>query len=158
MPSIHICKGDISLTMISSCKVPPQSNCSRSEFLRSKGGQDQRSGQEVPCTYSLALYTVAAANLSQPNKGSWVTGTDVLARRRYCFRLSTGSKSWDAILNGGFQSMSISEVFGEFRCGKTQLAHTLCVIAQLPKEQGGGEGKVAYLGLLFYSSLRQDNI
>jgi meiotic recombination protein DMC1 len=42
--------------------------------------------------------------------------------------------------------MSISEVFGEFRCGKTQLSHTMSVIAQLPKDMGGAEGKVAYIG------------
>lgn len=41
--------------------------------------------------------------------------------------------------------MSISEVFGEFRCGKTQLSHTMSVVAQLPKEMGGAEGKVAYI-------------
>ena len=46
----------------------------------------------------------------------------------------------------GFQTMSISEVFGEFRCGKTQLSHTMSVIAQLPKDMGGAEGKVAYIG------------
>lgn len=44
--------------------------------------------------------------------------------------------------------MSISEVFGEFRCGKTQLSHTMSVIAQLPKDLGGAEGKVAYIGIL----------
>lgn len=47
--------------------------------------------------------------------------------------------------NSGFQSMSISEVYGEFRCGKTQLSHTMSVVAQLPKEMGGAEGKVAYI-------------
>ncbi|KAE8399378.1 DNA recombination and repair protein Rad51 [Aspergillus pseudonomiae] len=41
--------------------------------------------------------------------------------------------------------MSISEVFGEFRCGKTQLSHTMSVVAQLPKEMGGAGGKVAYI-------------
>ena len=41
--------------------------------------------------------------------------------------------------------MSISEVFGEFRCGKTQLSHTMSVVAQLPKELGGADGKVAYI-------------
>jgi len=46
----------------------------------------------------------------------------------------------------GFQTMSISEVFGEFRCGKTQLSHTMSVIAQLPKDMGGADGKVAYIG------------
>ncbi|EER33117.1 meiotic recombination protein DMC1 [Candida tropicalis MYA-3404] len=41
--------------------------------------------------------------------------------------------------------MSITEVFGEFRCGKTQLCHTLCVAAQLPRDMGGAEGRVAYI-------------
>jgi RecA/RadA recombinase len=48
--------------------------------------------------------------------------------------------------------MSISEVFGEFRCGKTQLSHTMSVIAQLPKDMGGAEGKVAYIGMLLFMS------
>ncbi|KAL3465141.1 Rad51-domain-containing protein [Aspergillus heterothallicus] len=48
-------------------------------------------------------------------------------------------------ISSGFQSMSISEVFGEFRCGKTQLSHTMSVVAQLPKDMGGAEGKVAYI-------------
>lgn len=41
--------------------------------------------------------------------------------------------------------MSISEIYGEFRCGKTQICHTMAVIAQLPKEMGGAEGKVAWI-------------
>ena len=41
--------------------------------------------------------------------------------------------------------MSITEAFGEFRTGKTQLAHTLCVTTQLPKEKGGGNGQVIYI-------------
>ena len=41
--------------------------------------------------------------------------------------------------------MSISEVFGEFRCGKTQLSHTMSVVAQLPKSLGGADGRVAYI-------------
>jgi RecA/RadA recombinase len=41
--------------------------------------------------------------------------------------------------------MSITEAFGEFRTGKTQLSHTLSVTAQLPKSQGGGQGKVLFI-------------
>lgn len=41
--------------------------------------------------------------------------------------------------------MSITEVFGEFRTGKTQLSHTLCVAAQLDPENGGAAGKAAYI-------------
>lgn len=34
------------------------------------------------------------------------------------------------------------EIFGEFRCGKTQLCHSLAVMAQLPSNMGGANGKV----------------
>ena len=37
--------------------------------------------------------------------------------------------------------MAITEFFGEFRTGKTQLSHTLCVTAQLPGENGYTGGK-----------------
>ncbi|OXB60853.1 hypothetical protein ASZ78_014405 [Callipepla squamata] len=30
------------------------------------------------------------------------------------------------LLGGGIESMAITEAFGEFRTGKTQLSHTLC--------------------------------
>lgn len=41
--------------------------------------------------------------------------------------------------------MSITEAFGEFRTGKTQICHTLCVACQLPVSMGGGAGKAAYI-------------
>jgi len=41
--------------------------------------------------------------------------------------------------------MAITEAFGEFRTGKTQLSHTLCVTAQMPRSQGGGQGKVLFI-------------
>lgn len=41
--------------------------------------------------------------------------------------------------------MSITEIFGEARTGKTQLCHTLAVTAQLDRSQGGGGGKVIYI-------------
>lgn len=49
------------------------------------------------------------------------------------------------MLGGGIQTMSITEVFGEFRTGKSQLSMTAAVICQLPKDHGGAEGKVAYI-------------
>jgi RecA/RadA recombinase len=60
-------------------------------------------------------------------------------------RLQTGSKALDALLQGGMETGSLTELFGEFRTGKTQLCHTLCVTAQLPLDQGGGEGKALYI-------------
>lgn len=60
-------------------------------------------------------------------------------------RLSTGSKDLDELLGGGIETGSITELFGEFRTGKTQLCHTLCVTCQLPVAEGGGEGRALYI-------------
>ena len=59
--------------------------------------------------------------------------------------MSTGSKEVDTLLQGGIETGCITEVHGEFKTGKTQLSHTLCVTSQLPIEDGGGAGKVCYI-------------
>lgn len=78
-------------------------------------------------------------------KVGFVPATVQMDLRQKVISISTGSKQLDSILGGGIMTMSITEVFGEFRCGKTQMSHTLCVTAQLPKSMGGGEGKVAFI-------------
>ncbi len=45
----------------------------------------------------------------------------------------------------GIETGSITEVFGEFRTGKTQLCHTLCVTCQMSVTEGGAEGKAIYI-------------
>ncbi|KAJ7246311.1 Rad51-domain-containing protein [Mycena haematopus] len=76
---------------------------------------------------------------------SFATGVEIQDKRKKVIVISTGSKSVDGILGGGIMSQSISEVYGEFRTGKTQLAHTMSVVAQLPPDLGGASGKVAYI-------------
>ncbi|ADV25522.1 Meiotic recombination-related protein, putative [Cryptococcus gattii WM276] len=76
---------------------------------------------------------------------AFLTGTEIADRRANVVYITTGSKSVDAMLGGGIATQSITEVFGEYRTGKTQLCHTLCVSTQLPEDQGGGSGKVAYI-------------
>ena len=68
-----------------------------------------------------------------------------LEERKRITRITSGSKELDTLLGGGFESTSITELFGEFRTGKTQICHTLCVTCQLPKKDGGGEGKAIYI-------------
>ena len=55
------------------------------------------------------------------------TAGSFLEKRKDQVYLSTGSKSLDALLGSGIETGSITELFGEFRTGKTQLCHTLCV-------------------------------
>mmetsp|Transcript_17233 Transcript_17233/g.50188 ORF Transcript_17233/g.50188 Transcript_17233/m.50188 type:complete len:345 (-) Transcript_17233:735-1769(-) len=84
-----------------------------------------------------------AAQKLVPN--GFVTAAMELQRRQDIIMVSTGSTALDELLQGGIETGSLTEVFGEFRCGKTQLCHTLCVTCQLPLEQGGGEGKAMYI-------------
>lgn len=69
----------------------------------------------------------------------------MLRNCRYLVTLTTGSVEIDKLLEGGVETGSITEVFGEFRTGKTQLAHTLCVTCQMAVTDGGAEGKAIYI-------------
>jgi len=62
-----------------------------------------------------------------------------------CIKVSTGCAEFDQILCGGFESGSITEIYGEARAGKSQLALTVAVASFLPREAGGGEGRTLYL-------------
>jgi meiotic recombination protein DMC1 len=73
------------------------------------------------------------------------TALDVKSLRKEVIKITSGASSLDKILGGGLETGSITEVFGEFRTGKTQLAHTLCVTSQLGFGMQGGQGKVIYL-------------
>ena len=66
-------------------------------------------------------------------------------KRRQIRMLSTGSPNLDALLGGGFEPGALTELFGEYRTGKTQLAHQICVNVQLPPEDGGLEGAALYI-------------
>ncbi|XP_063594214.1 DNA repair protein RAD51 homolog A-like [Penaeus indicus] len=75
----------------------------------------------------------------------FTTATEFHQKRADLVQLTTGSKELDKLLGGGIETGSITEIFGEFRTGKTQLCHTLAVTCQLPLEMGGGEGKCLYI-------------
>jgi len=66
-------------------------------------------------------------------------------KRRHMNRLSTNSSTLDEILAGGIEPGSVTEFYGEYRTGKTQIAHQLCVNVQLPYDEGGLEGNALYI-------------
>lgn len=57
----------------------------------------------------------------------FVSGNDVLAQRKGIEKISSGSSSFDNLLGGGFETRAITECFGAYGSGKTQVAHTLAV-------------------------------
>ena len=74
--------------------------------------------------------------------GGFETGDKILERRLGIGKLTTGSKSFDELLGGGLETQAMSEFYGEFGSGKTQIAHQLAVNVQLPEETGGLNGSV----------------
>lgn len=78
-------------------------------------------------------------------KMDYELASNVYERRKNLEKISTGSTGLDKILGGGVETQAVTEAFGEFGSGKSQIAHQLSVNVQLPREQNGLEGKVVYI-------------
>ncbi|MDR2855883.1 MAG: DNA repair and recombination protein RadA [Methanomicrobiales archaeon] len=81
----------------------------------------------------------------QADIGTFKTGTDVFAQRLLVKKLSTRVPEIDTLLGGGFETQAISEMYGEFGSGKSQIVHQLAVNVQLPVEMGGLGGSAIYI-------------
>ena len=76
----------------------------------------------------------------------FVDGAEYAQRRENIHTITTGSENINNLLGGrGIESRSITEAFGAFGSGKTQVALTLAVNAQLPVENGGANGKCVFI-------------
>jgi DNA repair protein RadA len=76
---------------------------------------------------------------------SFVSATSLYEKRRENERISTGGRNFDDLLGGGVETKAVTEVYGEFGTGKTQLCHTLCVLVQQEKKLGGLGGRAIYI-------------
>ncbi|WP_227261168.1 DNA repair and recombination protein RadA [Salarchaeum japonicum] len=77
--------------------------------------------------------------------GGFETGSAILEQRQRIGKLTWNVPDVDELLGGGVETQSITEVYGEFGAGKSQVTHELAVTAQLPQEQGGLHGRVIFL-------------
>jgi len=75
----------------------------------------------------------------------FIRGDELVKMRQNVLRLTTGSSMLDKLLGGGIESQSITEFYGEYGSGKSQICHQLCVNVQLPPEQGGLGGAALYI-------------
>ncbi len=64
----------------------------------------------------------------------FVSAEDVLVRRQGIGKINSGSSALDNLLGGGFETGAITEAYGAYGAGKSQLAHSLAVncIRQFP--------------------------
>ena len=76
---------------------------------------------------------------------SFIRADELIAKRQNILKLTTGSKKLDILLGGGIETQAITEFYGEYGSGKSQIAHQLCVNVQLPLERGGLDGGALYI-------------
>lgn len=77
--------------------------------------------------------------------GKFITAKEILKEREDIGVIGTGSEELDNLFAGGIETKAITEIFGEFGSGKTQLALQLSVNVQLPEEEGGLNGRAIYI-------------
>lgn len=88
-----------------------------------------------------ALIAAARDSIAIP----FTTAAEYAAKQKPVLRITTGSKALDRLLGGGVESQTITELYGEFESGKSQICHQLCVNVQLPPERGGLDGAALYI-------------
>ena len=73
-------------------------------------------------------------------------GVEYAKKRSNVIHITTGSKTFDELLGGkGIESRAVTEAFGAYGSGKTQLGLTLAINVQLPPEKGGANGKCVFI-------------
>ncbi len=85
------------------------------------------------------------AEAREAAKMNFLSGLEFEEKRKAVQRISTGSNALDILLGGGVESQAITECYGEFGSGKSQIAFQLTVNVQLPKEKGGLDGHAIWI-------------
>ncbi len=77
---------------------------------------------------------------------STMTGRELYEyRSRRIDRVLTGSSHLDELLGGGVETESITEFYGIYGSGKTQVCHTAATLIQRPVAEGGLNGTVIWI-------------
>ena len=75
----------------------------------------------------------------------FVSANELYKKRQSIGKITTATEALDTLFAGGIETQALTEVYGEFGCGKTQFCHTMCVQVQKSKQEGGLEGGVLYI-------------
>jgi len=94
---------------------------------------------------TIALKIISSAKEHADHLVKWYRGSEVMERRKGLPRVTTNCSELDDMVAGGLEPGSITEFYGEFSSGKSQICHQLAVTVQLPPERGGIEGKVLWI-------------
>lgn len=93
---------------------------------------------------SKAKKLVSAAR-QEAEIGGFDTATSVMEERSKMYKISTQIDAVDEIMDGGIETQAITEFYGGFGSGKSQITHQMAVNVQLPAEVGGAEGSCFFI-------------
>ena len=101
---------------------------------------------------SVATFVIGAQRLLRDYKvidKEFLTADAALEKRRAMLRCSTGSRALDELFLGGIETQAVTEFYGEFGSGKSQICHqichTLCATARQSIDSGGMDSGVIYI-------------
>lgn len=89
--------------------------------------------------------TIINAAREAADVGGFKSGTSILDHREKIGSLRWLVEEVDDLIGGGIETQSISEVYGEFGVGKSQVTHQLAVNVQLPEAHGGLDGRAVFI-------------
>ncbi len=84
-------------------------------------------------------------NVRQMLKMGYTSADKVWEQRKKIGKISTGSKALDELLGGGIETQAITEAYGAFGSGKSQIGFQLAINVQLPFEEGGLNGNCLFI-------------
>ena len=115
--------------------------------LATAGPADIADATDVDITKAVDLNNKARKKLVEIGRlePDFISASDLLTKRRNISRLSTGSKNLDELFAGGLETWAMTEFYGEFGSGKTQICHTICAMVQQPVDEGGLDGGAVYI-------------
>jgi DNA repair protein RadA len=97
---------------------------------------------------SAATFVIGAQRLLRDYKvidKEFLTADAALEKRKAMLRCSTGSRALDELFLGGIETQAVTEFYGEFGSGKSQICHTLCATARQSIDSGGMDSGVIYI-------------
>src|SRR5712691_11815787 len=137
----------IAVKVVKSIEELPGVGPATAEKLREAGFTDLM-GLDVASPQMIADAAELGTNVAQKiiiaAREAFETGDVILERRKSVAKLTTCSKALDELLGGGLETQAITECYGEFSAGKSQLAHQLAVNVTRPEDDGGLNGDVVW--------------
>ncbi len=111
------------------------------ESIATASAQDLGVAAGIPLTTAQRIIKEAREALNIRFK----TAAEVKKERLTVKKITTSSQALDGLLGGGIETRTMTEFFGEYGTGKTQICHQISVNVQLPPEKGGLNGKAVYI-------------